>query len=155
MGEISQTSVQTLSFHSVCGVSFVRRWHWHFKLTLDPSYGHFKYNMKSNGQSCQVRTFGMEDWCYATCSALKEWIGQLEEQPQSEAGKLATVLGPFYTALQLASQIIEQWSVCVKSFLRLLLSMSQINCFETKFEEVLQVVSDCFTDLTFALQFQI
>lgn len=97
----------------------------------------------------------MGDWCYATCSALKEWIGQLEEQPQSEAGKLATVLGPFYTALQLASQIIEQWSVCVKSFLRLLLSMSQINCFETKFEEVLQVVSDCFTDLTFALQLQI
>jgi len=50
----------------------------------------------------------MEAWCCATRSALKKRIGKLEEQQQCKAGKLATVLGPFYAVLQLASQIKEQ-----------------------------------------------
>lgn len=88
-------------------------------------------------------------------NALQEHLTPpLDQQQQKQATMLEPVLDQLRDVLEEAKHIIEKWSQRDKSIVSVLFSMSTSERYGTKFRDVSSSMTECFNDLTLALQLQ-
>lgn len=88
-------------------------------------------------------------------NALQDYAGgPLDSQQQAEVTLLDPVLGQLRAVLEEAKCVIEKWSQRDQSVLSVVFSMSKSERYGAKFQGLTQSLTECFNDLTLALQLQ-
>eukprot|EP00894_Picocystis_sp_ML_P004797 jgi/Pico_ML_1/55314/g1015.t1 len=88
-------------------------------------------------------------------NALQAYVaGPLDPQQRTQVAMLDPVLSQLRDVLEEAKHVIERWSQRDRSVLSVVFSMSKSERYGAKFQVISQSLTECFNDLTLALQLQ-